>query len=101
MLLKAASGGIGFAGLPGEAIAALVFFPGEIDVGIMGALGRRARADFEIERLVRGFVDELMAVRDTGLEPGGIARPQQGLAIILDEDDLALDYEDEFVFVLM
>src|ERR1043166_2694075 len=42
-----------------------------------------------------------MAVGHTGLEPGGIARAQQRLALVIDQYDLALDDEYEFVLVLM
>jgi hypothetical protein len=67
----------------------------------VGALGGRARADLEIKRLARGFVDELMAVGDAGLEAGGIARAQQRLALVLDQYNLALEDKDEFVLILV
>src|SRR5437016_2433453 len=45
----------------------------QVVVGIVCALARRARADFEIERVAIRFVDKVMAVRNIGLAARAVA----------------------------
>ena len=81
--------------------AGLVLGDGEIDVGIVRALARRARADLEIDGVAVGAVDEMVAVGDAGLEAGGVARPEDRLAVVLDQRQLAFEHVDELVLVLV
>lgn len=50
---------------------------------------------------LRAAVDEVMPVRDILGESGAIARPQDGLAAVLDQHRFADEHDDEFVDALM
>src|SRR5262245_17661358 len=67
----------------------------------MHPLAGGAGADLEINRVAFGAIDE--AVRDAaaGLEARRVARPEHGLAVVLLQDQLALEHVDELVLVLM
>ena len=42
-----------------------------------------------------------MAVRHAGLEAGGVAGAKDGLALVLDQHELAFEHDDELVLVLV
>src|SRR5664279_4839636 len=67
----------------------------------MHALGFCARAYFEIDRVAAAAVDELVRDAAAGLEAGGIAGLEHGLAVVLDQHQLAFQHVDEFVFLLV
>src|SRR2546421_593127 len=67
----------------------------------MRALARRAGADLEIERVTGGLVHQAMAIRDVRLEARAVARLQQGLALILDQHDLAFQHVNELVLLFV
>src|SRR5262245_6643152 len=92
---------IRLAGSAQEAHPLLVAFHHQIDVRIVRALGRRARADLEIACIMMRAVDELVAVRHAGLEARAIAGLQHDLALVLDQHQFAFEHIDEFVFLLV
>src|SRR5215469_17198764 len=57
----------------------------EINVGKVRAFAQRARANLEIDGIAAGAVDQMVAVGNARLEAGRVARPQHGLAFILDQ----------------
>src|SRR6266545_8268403 len=83
------------------AAAAAVALHHEVDVGIVHALARGARADLQIDRVAVGAVDQAMGDAAAGLEAGGIPGPQHGLAVILLQDELAVEHVDELVLLLV
>ena len=60
----------------------------------MGLLARRARADLEIEGNFVRAVDEVVPIAVAAREDRGVACAQQGLANIVDQDELALEKVD-------
>ncbi|MNT73062.1 hypothetical protein D3C72_2117240 [compost metagenome] len=69
-----------------------------VDVGVVaGVLGRAARTDLQKHRLSLAAVLDLVAVRHARLETGAVARDQPRLAVVLNQDHLALDHPDELV----
>src|ERR1051325_677616 len=62
-----------------------------VDVGAGGDVGRRPRADLEIERRRARIVDQVMAVAGALRKGGAIAGAQQRLAAVLDQDQLAFE----------
>src|SRR5262249_22051126 len=93
--------GIGLARPAQEAHAVGVPLHDEIAVRIVAALGTRARADLEIKRVALRSVDEVVAVRDAGLEARAVARLEQRLTAVLDQGNLAFEHEDELVLLLV
>src|SRR5215510_6435223 len=67
----------------------------EIDVGIMHTLAFSARADLEIDRVARGAVDQAVGDAASRFEAGGVAGLEHGLAVVLTEDQFALEHVDE------
>lgn len=65
------------------------------------AIHRGARSDDEASRRPVGPVLEAMRDGHAGLERGGIAGAQKGLAVALDQRDLALEDEDHLVLGLV
>jgi hypothetical protein len=43
----------------------------------------------------------VVAVRHAGLEAGGVAGAKDGLALVLDEHELAFEHDEELVLVLV
>src|SRR5258706_16140997 len=87
------------AGLAHNTGAVLILDDCKVDIRIMRALARGAGADFKIDRVAAGFIDKVMAVGDSGFEASGIAAPQYGFAVVLDEHKLAFQHIDELVLV--
>src|SRR5579863_3530930 len=87
--------------LVGVAGALFVADGHQIDVGILNPLVLKTRADFKKDRLTRALVDQMMPVAAVGLEGGGVAGLEHGLAVVLDQHHLACEDVDELVFVLM
>ena len=81
--------------------AGLVGDDDEINVGKVPAFARRARSDLEIDGIAGGAVDQMVAVGNARLEAGRVARPQHGLAFVLDQRQLAFNEKDELVLVLV
>src|SRR5882672_5723111 len=60
-----------------------------------------AGPDFEIERITLRAIDQAMAVIGAGLPASRVASLQHGLAIVLEQHQLALEHVNELVFALM
>src|SRR5262249_2865527 len=80
---------IGLARFVQKSSAALVALQAHVNVWIIDALPRGARADFEIDRVLAGAVDQAMTIGDARLEAGSLARPQQRLAAALPQHHFA------------
>jgi hypothetical protein len=72
-----------------------------VDIGIVGAFGGGTAADLDVDRILRAAIDEAMAVAHAGLPPGGVARPQHGLAAVLAQHHLAGEHVYQLVLVGM
>src|SRR5438477_9039649 len=85
---------IGLAGLLHIALAGLVALRPHVDVGIHGSLMRGAGADLDVNGVLLRAVDQ--AVTDTAIRfpPGGLARFQRSLAVVLVQRDLAFQHID-------
>ena len=81
--------------------AGVVAHGDQIDVRIGRRLALRARADFQIDRVALRAVDEMMTVRRVGLEAGGVAGLEHGLAFVLDQHELAFEDVDELILLLV
>src|ERR1700683_1503779 len=91
----------GFAGFAEEAPPALVALHDEIDVGILHAFALGARADFEIDGVTVGAVDQTMGDAAAGLEAGGLSRLEHDLAVVLVQGQFTLEHINELILVLM
>src|SRR4030088_1310329 len=92
---------VGFAGFAHIALVLAVALRPHVDVGIVGDLARRAAADLEIDGVAAAAVDQAMAVGDPGFPAGRVPRPQHGLAVVLDQHQLAFEHIDELILGLM
>jgi hypothetical protein len=72
-----------------------------VDVRVLAAVGVVAAADDEQQRLRIRAVDEVVSVRDAGLEAGGVAGHERHFAAVLDQHDLAVEHVDELVLALV
>src|SRR5258708_37981283 len=81
-----------------DAIVALEF---QIDVGIVRALGFRARSDFQQQHVAIGAVHDTVAVVDIRLEAGAVAGLQRDLAAVLDQHAFAFENVDELILLLV
>src|SRR5262245_29454212 len=81
--------------------AGLVGDDDEINIGKVCAFKERARSDLEIDGIAVGAVDQMVAVDNARLEAGRVARPEHGLAFVLDQRQLAFNEKDELVLVLV
>src|SRR5262249_42236217 len=79
--------------------APLVALGAHVDIRIGRDLARRAAADLEIDGVAICTVDQAMAVGDASLPAGGVAGAQDGLAVVLDEHELAFEHVHELVLV--
>src|SRR5712671_2359807 len=88
---------IGLAGFVQIAHAFFVALRAQVDVGIFGALARRAGADFQVDGIAVGPVDQTMAVGNAGPEPGGIAGAHDNLAVVFAQHNLPGQHVDELI----
>src|SRR5205823_3305283 len=69
-----------------------------VDIRIIADRAHCAGADLQQLRVLVGAVLQAMAVLVVGREAGGVAGAQYLFALVSDEDDLARQHIDEFVF---
>src|SRR5215510_11402468 len=89
------------AGFMGYSVTIAILFVDEINIGVVTAFAPRTCADGKKDRVAIAAVHEMMAVRDAGLEAGGLTGPNDGLAVILDQHQFAFDHVDELVLLFV
>src|SRR5580700_3398874 len=89
------------AGSRGVSFALLVLDEKKVDVRIVAAFLRAARADDEEHALRARAIDEVMSVAGFHRKAGAIARAHHAFSFILDEHELARDHDEEFILLLM
>src|SRR5258708_2173302 len=89
-------------GLPHRiGLAGLAALGAHVDVGIHGGLMRGAGADLNVNGIFLRAVDQTVTDTAVRLPAGGVTRFEHGLAVVLDERDLAFERIDEFILVPM
>src|SRR5438105_1758509 len=72
-----------------------------VDVGVGGDVVSRARADFQERCIGVAAIDEVMAVGCVLRKSSGVARLQDGFAVIVDQHDFAGEHVDEFILEIV
>src|SRR5262249_34583848 len=90
-----------FAIFPRVTCAFFVTHHHHIDLGIMRALGRGTRTDFDKDRITIRTIDQTVSVGHARLPGGRIPRLEHDVASILPQHHLSLEHVDKFVLALM
>src|SRR5712691_5248926 len=85
---------IGLAGLAHVTHTGLVALRPHVDIRIDRGLDGGPRADLNVDGVALAAVDQTMADTVAGLPAGGVARLENGLAVVLAQHQFALQHID-------